>query len=215
MEQSGRKAQRSRCKRRWGSTLEPIVTLVADPPWKYGDALPGNGRGASKHYRTLEVWEIQRIDLPPLAKDCRLFLWTTGNFLRPAFSVMEAWGFRDSGAQMIWHKLGRLGMGRTVRVQHEYVLIGVRGRPPVLNHSTRSVFEARPGIHSAKPDEFYDLAESLSPGPYADLFARRERPGWYCWGDELSMESKETDPAALDGHIDLESLKMEDSSVGG
>ena len=40
------------------------------------------------------------------------------------------------------------------------------------------------GEHSAKPDAFYDLVESVSPGPYLELFARRQRLGWDTWGEE-------------------------------
>ncbi len=29
--------------------------LVADPPWRFGDKLPGEKRGASKHYSTLSL----------------------------------------------------------------------------------------------------------------------------------------------------------------
>lgn len=40
------------------------------------------------------------------------------------------------------------------------------------------------GAHSAKPEAFLDLVESVSPGPYLELFARRQRLGWDTWGDE-------------------------------
>jgi hypothetical protein len=38
--------------------------------------------------------------------------------------------------------------------------------------------------HSAKPPEFFSLVESISPAPRIELFARDERIGWDCWGDE-------------------------------
>jgi N6-adenosine-specific RNA methylase IME4 len=38
--------------------------------------------------------------------------------------------------------------------------------------------------HSAKPEAFLDLVEQVSPGPYLELFARRQRLGWDTWGDE-------------------------------
>ena len=38
--------------------------------------------------------------------------------------------------------------------------------------------------HSRKPDDLYHYAESL-PGPYLELFARRARPGWDVWGNEV------------------------------
>jgi N6-adenosine-specific RNA methylase IME4 len=40
------------------------------------------------------------------------------------------------------------------------------------------------GEHSAKPDAFLDLVEQVSPGPYLELFARRQRLGWDTWGNE-------------------------------
>ena len=39
--------------------------------------------------------------------------------------------------------------------------------------------------HSEKPDEFFGLVEQISPGPYLELFARRRRPGWDVWGNEI------------------------------
>lgn len=39
--------------------------------------------------------------------------------------------------------------------------------------------------HSVKPDAFYDLVERCSPGPWLELFARRNRLGWEtAWGNE-------------------------------
>lgn len=38
--------------------------------------------------------------------------------------------------------------------------------------------------HSRKPDVFQDLIEQISPGPYLEMFARRQRLGWDTWGDE-------------------------------
>lgn len=167
------------------TTAVKIGTIVADPPWPYSDRLPGKGRGAGKHYGLLSMSDIMRFPLPPLAEDCRLYLWTTGPFLFEARKVIEAWGFKVREQQIIWHKTGRIGMGHHVRVNHEIVLIGERGRPPTLARNVRSVFEAKPTKHSAKPDEFYEMVERLSPGPYADLFARRQRPGWLCIGNEV------------------------------
>ncbi|XWX03228.1 MT-A70 family methyltransferase [Aggregatilineales bacterium SYSU G02658] len=39
--------------------------------------------------------------------------------------------------------------------------------------------------HSRKPDETYQLIEACSPGPYLELFARGQRPGWVQWGNEV------------------------------
>jgi len=80
----------------------------------------------------------------------------------------------------------KFGMGHYVRNGHEVCLIGRRGRAKVLHRSQRSVFFAPVGEHSEKPDEFYRIVEELAPGPYLDLFARKERRGWTSIGDEIS-----------------------------
>jgi N6-adenosine-specific RNA methylase IME4 len=165
------------------------TTLVADPPWQFGDKLPGDGRGAAKNYSTLSLEDIKNFLLPDLAPDCRLFLWRVASMQEEALAVMKAWGFTLK-TEIVWQKLTAnglpwFGMGRTVRASHETCLIGVRGRPPVLNRSIRSTFSAPYTRHSGKPEEFFDLVEQLSPGPYVELFARRSRPGWTCLGDEV------------------------------
>lgn len=40
-------------------------------------------------------------------------------------------------------------------------------------------------VYSEKTDEFFSLVEQVSPGPRLEMFARRERPGWNVWGDEV------------------------------
>lgn len=45
-------------------------------------------------------------------------------------------------------------------------------------------YEWSRGEHSAKPEAFLDIVESVSPGPYLEMFARRQRLGWDTWGNE-------------------------------
>jgi hypothetical protein len=44
------------------------------------------------------------------------------------------------------------------------------------------------GEHSVKPEEVAQGIERLVGGPYLELFARRLRPGWTCWGDEVPID---------------------------
>jgi transcriptional regulator with XRE-family HTH domain len=67
------------------------------------------------------------------------------------------------------------------------------GAPAKRWHSTW--FNWKRGRHSAKPEAFLDLVEQTSPGPYLELFARRQRLGWDTWGDQALP------------HVDLEALK--------
>jgi N6-adenosine-specific RNA methylase IME4 len=32
------------------------------------------------------------------------------------------------------------------------------------------------------------MVEEVSPGDYLELFARRKRPGWHSWGNEIESD---------------------------
>lgn len=171
----------------------PARVLLADPPWKFDDKLPGDGRGAAKHYPCMSVGELLAFDLPPLADDCLLLLWRVASMQAEALEVMHGWRFTLK-SELVWRKQTKhgkrwFGMGRYVRAEHEVCLIGVRGRVRVADRSIRSTFDAVAGEHSAKPDRVYEIAEALvpgGPGPYVELFARRPRAGWHCYGNEVA-----------------------------
>lgn len=55
-------------------------------------------------------------------------------------------------------------------------------RRPFKTTAAGTWYVAPRGEHSAKPDVFADLVESMSPGPYLELFCRRPRLGWDSWG---------------------------------
>lgn len=171
----------------------PAVVLCADPPWQFNDKLPGDGiRGAEKHYRTLSADDLcDWFVLPPLADDCALFLWRVSAMVEEAYRVVRAWGFVPK-TEVVWRKQTvngkrHFGMGRIVRAEHETCIVAVRGRPVVLSKSVRSVFDAPVGKHSEKPEAFYTgVVEPLfGDVTRVELFARRRREGWWCYGDEL------------------------------
>lgn len=130
--------------------------------------------------------------------DCHLFLWATGPCLPHALQVMTAWGFRYSALGFVWVKLNKrapvlfwdspsffMGMGHTTRQNAELVLLGRRGSPKRKSKAVRQLLVAPRGVHSEKPEELQNRIEAYADGPYCELFARRVRPGWDCWGDEL------------------------------
>lgn len=172
--------------------------LVADPPWAFGDSLPGASRGAVKNYRCMSTDEICAFPIPVMREDSVLFLWRVSAMVEEAYRVVRAWGFVPK-SEVVWQKMTKsgkhhFGMGRTVRASHETAIIATRGRPERLSGGVRStlityedlVFLAATGAHSQKPEEFYtDVVERLYSGPYCELFGRRHRPGWDVFGDEL------------------------------
>lgn len=173
--------------------MKPAVLVMADPPWKFGDALPGPGRGAANHYSCMSTVAIKAHPLPPLADNCLLMLWRVSSMQAEALQVMQAWGFALK-SEIVWNKLTahgkqHFGMGRYVRAAHETCLLATRGRVTVADHSVRSTFSTvAPPEHSTKPNEIFDIAERLIPlerGPHVELFGRRARPGWYVFGNQV------------------------------
>jgi len=156
-------------------------TLVADPPWPYENVAT---RGAAtNHYPLMSVEEIADLPVGEWAKpDSHLYLWVTNGFLREAFVVMEAWGWTYR-TTLTWLK-PQIGLGNYFRTSTEHVLFGTRGKLPTQSRSLANWWQASRTRHSAKPEAFYTLVETASPGPYLELFARRPRPGWDRWGNE-------------------------------
>jgi N6-adenosine-specific RNA methylase IME4 len=180
-------------------------TIVADPPWPITWTMGTtriNGRG-ERHpilkrelgYPTMPLDTIAALDIEALAApDAHLYLWTVDRFLiaGDAARIARAWGFEPKRL-LVWRKSG-FGLGTFPRPQHEVCVIATRGHLPFAVRNTGSVqswpvvYERRGNsagrCHSAKPEAFLDLVEQASPGPYLELFARRQRLGWDTWGDE-------------------------------
>lgn len=169
-------------------------TIVADPPWPIAKTIPAGGRrkrSTEVPYEMLSCDNIATLPVADLAEDdAHLYLWATRRNFREghAANIARAWGFEPVG-EIIWG-LRNPGMGTpSLANDHEPVLVAVRGSLPFTAtrpmgvHFWRQPY-ARGKIHSAKPEGFLDLVEQVSPGPYLELFARRQRLGWDTWGDE-------------------------------
>jgi N6-adenosine-specific RNA methylase IME4 len=177
-------------------------TIVADPPWHYEGFVSSvadnraSGVRDGMTARPLPYASMtlgQMVDLPirdMASKDSFLFLWTTNRYLPDSFWLANAWGFTYR-QMIVWDKgtsMSPFG-GAITPNRAEFLLVCRRGSPRLQGRwATGSVVEApkgsQAGTHSAKPDAFLDLVESVSPGPYLELFARRQRLGWDTWGDE-------------------------------
>lgn len=79
------------------------------------------------------------------------------------------------------------GQGSYSRSNAEFVLLGKRGAgAPRVCASVRSEVLAKRRGHSEKPEEVAKRIEQLvGDVPRLELFARRHRPGWDVWGDEV------------------------------
>jgi N6-adenosine-specific RNA methylase IME4 len=147
-------------------------TLVIDPPWDYGQ-LSLAGR-ATPRYATLSHNQLLALPVEEWAEDeCHLYLWTTNNFLTRAGELMAAWGF-DYKTVLTWSK-PRWGLGSYFRHNTEQVLFGVRGALPTRADNIATLFEAPRGIHSEKPERFYEIVRTASYLPAGEAFQRTPR----------------------------------------
>jgi len=190
----------------------PYSTILADPPWQFQNR---TGKMAPEHkrllrYPTMELKEIMEMPVAKLAAaKSHLYLWVPNALLQEGLKVMEAWGFTYK-SNLVWYKIrkdggpdGR-GVGFYFRNVSELILFGVRGSMRTLRpgRTQVNVLSTRKREHSRKPDEFYDLIEHCSPGPYLELFARFPRAGWDQWGNEDVEENSSHGVAMRNAHVD-------------
>lgn len=167
-------------------------TILADPPWLY-DYPGGPGHKAPwriespERYPRMTLDEIMALDVRSLASPgAHLYIWATLPILNRVFKVIEAWGFETEPTTTItWGKPGP-GLGRGWRSSTEFMVCARdKRRTPFLTTHPGTLVMAPRGEHSAKPDVFHELIETMSPGPFVELFARRPREGWHTWGNEI------------------------------
>ena len=162
-------------------------TLVVDPPWAYADKLGDGPRGAASHYDVAGVDEIMGIPIGTFAEDdAHLYLWATNAFLVEAHVLAKAWGFQMR-TMLTWVKSNGFGLGHYYRNSTEHVLFCVRGTLPCARKDVPTHFMAPRGRHSEKPAAFYDMVQTMSPGPYLDVFARKQRFNFDTWGNECYL----------------------------
>jgi N6-adenosine-specific RNA methylase IME4 len=164
----------------------------ADPPWQMNDngvkTAQDNYGVAERHYPTMSTPDICAKGqewAEHIAKDAVCFMWATVPMLPDGLVVMAAWGFVYK-THFVWDK-HRHNWGHYSSVQHEVMLLGTRGSClPDIDEQIRSIQEFPRGEHSAKPEEFRQLIDTLYPyGPRVECFARGKLPEhWQGWGNQ-------------------------------
>ena len=178
---------------RFGVGLPPTSSRGKGTQWQ-----PIDAETVALPYATLTLAEIAALPVQDFAaNDAHLYLWTTQKFLRDSFAIADAWGF-EVAVTLTWCKAPRgMHTGGTFRSSLEFCHFCRRGSLPAKTTIDRRWFtwpriqgpsvgrgEQRQFGHSAKPEAFLDMVEQVSPGPYVELFARRDRLGWDTWGNE-------------------------------
>jgi N6-adenosine-specific RNA methylase IME4 len=195
----------------------PFDFAVVDLPLRWiGHSEKGEGRSPQSHYRTMDVPGLVRMLRPMLdavmAPNCVVGWWVYGPRALPTrrygpgtSDVIREIGFDYTNELLAWLKTTRdgrphMGLGKHTRKCFEMMWGSRRGKglPRYDRGVLQGIFteedlplvvEAPWRGNSVKPDEAYEALERL----YGDvrrleLFARKRRPGWTGWGNDLEEE---------------------------
>jgi N6-adenosine-specific RNA methylase IME4 len=166
--------------------LKPIKgkfdVIVIDPPWEMEGEYTQEGRRGIPPYPVMTLDEIKNIKLPA-SDDCILWLWTTNRKMKYIFGILEAWEFEERNI-LTWVK-DTFGVGDWLRNQTEHCILAIKGKPKFDGRASTTVLLAKRTKHSEKPEEFYSMVEKTCFGSKLDYFARKQRKGWKCYGNEV------------------------------
>ena len=121
-----------------------------------------------------------------------MFLWvTTPLKIDIAESgIVKRWGY-DYKTTLYWRKKN-FGLGHWFRGVMEECWVCTRGKVPPLKIQKANIIECKAEKHSRKPVEFFELIEprldEMGFNDRLELFARKRRPGYYCYGNEVKCD---------------------------
>jgi len=167
-------------------------TIVLDPPWNIsmtGKVKREENRKEKLAYQTMSLKEIKSMDIKSLSNDgAHIYCWTTNKMLRDTYDVFDAWGV-NYHLTLVWTKPSFIAPAMGYQFATEFLLLGFMGKPmqkfKTIGKKNWIYASQKRNGHSTKPDEFLDLIETMSPGPYLEMFARKTRHNWDSWGNEV------------------------------
>jgi len=163
--------------------------VSVDPPWPYeGESknitsFDSVGRRVANPYPEMSIEQIKNIKLP-LMDNAVVLLWTTHKFLPDAFEILKEWNL-DYKATLVWNK-EKIGMGAWFRMQCEFCLVGIKGKPYWENTTYRDIIVESRREHSRKPDCFFEMIEKITMGNRLEYFSREKREGWKVFGNDIN-----------------------------
>ncbi|MEO5367732.1 MAG: MT-A70 family methyltransferase [Magnetococcus sp. WYHC-3] len=171
-------------------------TIYIDPPWKQqmtGKYSIRHARAKNLKYPTMSLKELEELPIKDLFDvGCHIWLWTTNQYLRQGFDLLDKWGFKYL-CPIHWKKPS--GIGNYFIHVTQTMLFGYYQRCvfPIGRYFPNFIETKKPPMeHSRKPVEVYEYIEKISEEPRIEMFARAfsplfpKRDGWDTWGDESS-----------------------------
>lgn len=180
--------------------------IYIDPAWKFktyaSQEKSRHRRDAERYYPTMTFEEMAALDVRAVAaKNCFMVMWTSFPHLPKAMDLIKAYRFKYVSSFVVWAKTKKsfsptkafitnpqdfhTGTGYTSRKNVEICLLAKCGSPKRMAKDVRELLVTPVREHSRKPDELYELLERFAAGPYLEMNARTERPGWDQWGNEV------------------------------
>ena len=170
--------------------LKGLFDVVSvDPPWPYeGESknvtsFDAVGRRVANPYPEMSIEQIKKIEMP-LMNDSVVLLWTTHKFLPDAFEILKEWNL-EYKATLVWNK-EKIGMGAWFRMQCEFCLVGIKGKPYWNNTTFRDILNEPRREHSRKPDGFFEMIEQITLGRRLEYFSREKRNSWEVFGNDIN-----------------------------
>jgi N6-adenosine-specific RNA methylase IME4 len=168
--------------------------VLSDCPWAFTTySNKGKEKAPDAHYGTMTLEDICNLPVNDVTlKDSVHYEWIYNPMLPQGLQVMNRWGFEYKTLAFNWRKLTKtgkdaFGLGYYTRGGSELCFLGTKGKPgrPKRPWNVRQVISEPLREHSRKPDCIYEHIEAMYDGPYLELFARTERPGWDSFGNEV------------------------------
>lgn len=170
--------------------------IYSDCPWSFvpfSKDNKGMKKSPDRHYKTMNIEDIKALPVKDiLDKDAVCFFWVYNPMIPEALDVLNAWGLKFKTLGIVWRKTTKtgkdhFGLGYYTRQNVELCFIATKGKPGgPKSKSVRQILHSQVREHSRKPDEMYDIIESLYDGPYLELFARNTyRKDWTKVGNEV------------------------------
>ena len=168
--------------------LKEYDVVVIDPPWHYDTKYDPNYGRVALPYPSMSLEEIKNIKIPA-SNNSVLWLCTTHAYLFESKNILENWGF-EYKATLVWDK-EKIGMGHWLRMQCEFCLLGIKGKPVYNNTKYRDIIKEKGREHSRKPEIFYKMVEDTCIGTKLNYFSRENRKGWFSFGNDINKFSNE------------------------